>query len=430
MREKKRMCSAVAVIQGVRVLMRTKTDEKILVDLYKELGIQIASKRRKANMGKADKQTINGMALKISVIIMRLNDSGITSIIDIRSQIKKAKNYYLQYSYIRGRHPELITKSLEIQMDQLLRLVCKHEAEMISGFRLQETGGERLKIIEIFARKSNLKLLGTTFARDIMAQEIRGESLSNDLTYFISNTGNKYHHKYCPFCKGRYLSRASKSMVDYLKLSPCRCISEEKRFGDSSYMTAFIDESLHTVPWEENGCEGKAGSYSYIICRGLLMGETEITNDLVVAQGVDFIGEDLHTERITEAAVGKVLISLLYDYGFEGNVQIYTDNKAVADKWIKSSNDSKLAGEFARVNISYISRKKNKKADALGRTRMLLDIPMDKYNALIEKIKKADTLEKEVQEKEEVIQQLKDQEGVIVVKQLVDLTKGSMTCVS
>ena len=61
---------------------------------------------------------------------------------------------------------------------------------------------------------------------------------------------------------------------------------------------------------------------------------------------------------------------------------------------------------------------------------MLLDIPMDKYNAFIEKIKKADTLEKEVQEKEEVIQQLKDQEGVIVVKQLVDLTKGSMTYVS
>ena len=82
------------------------------------------------------------------------------------------------------------------------------------------------------------------------------------------------------------------------------------------------------------------------------------------------------------------------------------------------------------VKVSYIPREMNKKADRLGRSRMLLDMPMSTYNETVKKCAQIKELEKEIREKEEQIQILREQEEVIVVKQLVDLTTGSMTSVS
>ena len=192
-------------------------------------------------------------------------------------------------------------------------------------------------------------------------------------------------------------------------------------------MTAFIDESIHPVAWNEEGQKGKEGSFSYIICRGLINSEDDIREGLVISKGVDFIGENRQLNKITEAAVGKVLLSLLYDFEFDGNVQIYTDNKPVTNSWKNGALNSKLAKEFLSVEVDFVPREMNKKADKLGRSRMLLDMPVSTYNETVKKCARVKELEKEIREKEEQIQILREQEEVIVVKKLDFSTTPSMT---
>ena len=415
--------------------MSVRTDERTLYELFTKLSNKYASKKHKNTDVEADKQVLYGITPKISLLAEHLNDEeGLVSLVDIQRDLRKAKSYYIQFSAIRGRHPKNISNTTYKQIELMLKGICRWEAEMISGLRMQETGGGRIDIGVVLAKKTNLKQLGSKFARDIIASEIRDENLPSSFlsTYFITDTGKKYHRENCPYCKGRHLTEASVTMVEYQNLTPCKCLSssQERYVYDPSYMTAFIDESIHPVAWNEKGNKGKEGSYSYIICRGLLNYENEIRDELVVAKGVDFIGETRRLQRVTEAAVGKVLISLLYDHGFDGNIRIYTDNQSVAVSWKNVESNSRLAKEFLSVKVSYIPREMNKKADRLGRSRMLLDMPMSTYNETVKKCAQIKELEKEIREKEEQIQILREQEEVIVVKQLVDLTTGSMTSVS
>lgn len=411
--------------------MSIKTDESILYELFNKLGNKYASKKQKKNDPEADKRVLDGIASKVSLLTMRLTDDGLVSIIDIQKDLRKAKSYFTQLSIVRGHHPKYISDTLSKQIDQMMKAVCKWEAEMIGRLRMQETGGERIDISEIFSKKKNLIHLGSQFARDIVASEIREENLPASFisTYFITNTGKKYHRENCPFCKGRHLSEVSATMVEYQKLTPCKCLlsSEERYDNDPSYMTAFIDESIHPVAWNEEGQKGKEGSFSYIICRGLINSEDDIREGLVISKGVDFIGENRQLNKITEAAVGKVLLSLLYDFEFDGNVQIYTDNKPVTNSWKNGALNSKLAKEFLSVEVDFVPREMNKKADKLGRSRMLLDMPVSTYNETVKKCARVKELEKEIREKEEQIQILREQEEVIVVKKLDFSTTPSMT---
>ena len=80
---------------------------------------------------------------------------------------------------------------------------------------------------------------------------------------------------------------------------------------DHTCVTAFIDESIHSVAWDEQGHKGKAGIYSYIICWGNLSSESQITDKRVITDGVDYTGENEHIERITETAVGRKAVSNL-----------------------------------------------------------------------------------------------------------------------
>ncbi len=400
--------------------MSVKTDERILYELFQNISSRHASKDQKYKNHADDKRIFDGITSKISLLTMRLNEEGLVSIVDIRKNLTKAKSHFIQLSTIRGRHPEYFSDAIDKQIDEMLTGICKQEAEMISGLRMQETGGERIDIREVFSKKKNLSQLGSQFARDIIVSEISEEKFRSRhiSTYFITDTGKKYHREDCPFCKGRHLSEVTKSMVESQKLTPCKCLSPSEDSYDPSYMTAFIDESIHPVAWDENGHKGKEGSYSYIICRGLIHDENEIRDGRVLAKGVDFIGETRRVHRVTEAAVGKVLISLLYDHGFDGNVQIFTDNQSVASSWKSVATNSRLAKEFKSVRVSYIPRGMNKKADRLGRSRVLLDIPEKTYRELVRRGDRIKELEKKVKEAEEQIRILREQEGVIVVKKM------------
>ena len=256
--------------------MHLKTDEEILHDCYMILGQKYASKKSKVELSK-DKTLISGIASSTSLTLMRLtSDDIVRTTTDIQKYVITAKGLFAQYSLVRGRNPSCISPSLAQNMDKLITAVCKHEADMIGSLRLQETGGERIDIQSIFDLKKNRNRLGNTLARTIIAEAINDKEnpIGFIPTFYITDTGKKFHRADCHYCKGRHLSAVTQKMVENQKLTPCKCLSELPTVDDIDHtcVTAFIDESIHPVAWDEQGHKGKAGSYSYIICWGKIYG--------------------------------------------------------------------------------------------------------------------------------------------------------------
>ena len=77
-------------------------------------------------------------------------------------------------------------------------------------------------------------------------------------------------------------------------------------------------------------------------------------------------------------------------------MHIFTDNKPAAEHWGEVAKNSKLAKHFLSVKVSFIPREKNRKADQLGRTRMLLDMPISAYNEAVKNKNRVKELEKRV----------------------------------
>ena len=376
------------------------TDEEILYNSYLKLAAKNAAKKKKVDPSK-DKALISGISSSASLMLMRLtSEDMLVSMVDIQKYVISVKGMYQQYSTIKGRNPSCVSKSMTQSMDKLIWAVSKREAEMIRVVRTQETGGDRIDINSIFEQKKNLNKLGSMLAVTIVSDAIRDPNNPVEFisTFYITDTGKKFHRADCPYCKGRRLTAATQKMVENQKLTPCKCLSDVSAVDDIDHtcVTAFVDESIHPVVCDDKGHKGKAGSFSYIICWGKLSSESQITDGRIIAQGVDYTGEHEHVERITESAVGKVLMTLAYDYEFTGQVHIFTDNQPAAVHWKDVAKNSKLAGHFLSVKVSFIPREMNKKADQLGRTRMLLDMPISAYNEMVNKCARVKELEKRV----------------------------------
>lgn len=79
------------------------------------------------------------------------------------------------------------------------------------------------------------------------------------------------------------------------------------------------------------------------------------------------------------------MLMLAYDYNFSGNLQVYTDNMWAKDNWFNNSRNLKLAKLFENVNVSYIPRERNTKADQLGRTKVYLCLETSVYDSIVRK---------------------------------------------
>ncbi len=407
----------------------TKTDSEILWQCYEKLAEKCA-RRNKKKVCSGDNTLAAGLFSSTVKQLAYLRDFSDLPADELQKHLIRAKGLFLQYSCISSRNPSCISSSFSQKMKELIKAVCLREAEMIDLFRLQQTGGERIDIREIFAVKKNLNLLAGTPARTIVSNAVSAMPKESEpqRVYYITPSGKRFHRADCPFCIGRSLSPVSRAMAENLKLTPCRCLdaSRDLRPIDRSWVTAFVDESIHPAPAEiicgqmqtpsaaKNQAAGqaqaaaleetdrahrsartmspqsKAGSYSYILCWGNLECEKEISDRRLIAQGVDFIGEHEHIERLTEAAIGKVLLSLLYDYEFSGNVRIYTDNLGAVNHWNTVGSSSRLAREFCSVKVCHIPRKENRQADHLCRSRVLLDMSAAAYRALMKRAGQGD----------------------------------------
>lgn len=376
------------------------SDEKYLYECYRTLTERSCQDKPKEVDRTLDKNQISGITPKASLILMRLAGNESIPTEEIKKNVLAAKALYFQYLIIRRRNPSCVSPGLENMMERLIRAVCKREAELIGWIRVQETGGERIDIQLIFESNKNLRQLKAQLASTIVLTAIGNAEVIPDESsvVYITKSGEKFHRPDCPYCKGRHMSAVTMKMAENQKLSACRCMREYAAKMRKCNATAFIDESIHPVAWDRSGHKGKAGSYSYIICRGLIKSEDEITETDVLAQGVEPADESVHIERLTECAIGKVLITLAYDYNYSGHIQIYTDNQTAATEWKQVSRNARLKELFQSVKVSYVPREKNRKADCLGRSRMVLNIPVSVYNEVVSNIDRAKTLELQLQE--------------------------------
>lgn len=379
-----------------------RTDEEILYDCYHKLYEKGIGKKKKMSLTN-DRKAINSISRKSLTLLTQL--SGKSEVpTDIGKNVMSAKGIFLHYAHIKGRNPGIIDSMLDVTMKNLIRAVCRQEAKIIREIRQQEAGGDRIDIEEFFNDKKNLNLLISRPVNMIVLECIR--SMTDPIgfvhRFYITDTGKKYHRKDCPFCRGRSLIATSSIMVRNQKLSPCKCLTEMKsrETEEPLFVTAFIDESIRPTLGDENGKMRMIGSYSYIICNGFLKSENEIDDDNKIIEGVELVGEENHIEKVTEEAVGKVLLSLAYDYGFSGQVQIYTDNKTVTGRWRELARNRRIAELFSRVDVSYVPRERNTKADKLGRKRMLLDMPATTYNKIVKKLAMIKDLERKIEELE------------------------------
>ncbi len=368
--------------------MNEISDEEILYNCYQRLGEKCESKNSKVDK-LADRILVGGIGSKIPIVLTRLSDSECLSMIDIQKNLLRAKGLYLQYRLVRGRNSDCINSKFETDMDELLHALCKLEAGMLNEVRLENKKDYDIDLTSIFGTNRNLNMLGTSLARTIVCAAIKSKEIVPAFAplFYVTLTGKKYHRIDCHYCKGKQLTSIIHSDIFNKNLAPCKCLESLKirETLERTCVTAFVDESIHTVMWDEKGVEGKSGSYSYIICWGALENETHIKDENIIAQGVDYIGEHEHIERITETAVGKVLLTLLYDFDYKEKVQIFTDNISAVNNWQNVSKNDKLANCFRSVKVDYIPRGKNKKADKLGRSRVLLDMPVSSYNELVKR---------------------------------------------
>ena len=393
--------------------MSVKSDEQVLYESYLKLGKKLKDDAMKTSSVslEEDKELVEEINSKLSLMLVYLDETNILSASEVQKQLIKAKEMYVQLFKVKGRNPECIMGYVNNKMDRLMHAVARHEAYMIQSIRKQEGISEGFDLEELFDQEKNLRHLGTTPIRNVVKDAMNNYSVSMDNKseiYYITVTGKKYHIGDCPYCRGKKLNLATKAIIEDQKLIACKCVALKKVANqqDKNTVTAFVDESIRSIQWVDGG---KTGSYSYIICKGRLTSEKDIEDSQIIAQGIDYMHESNHTERLTEAAIGKVMMTLAYDYNFKGNVQIFTDNKAAMGKWGNIPQNSRLATLFKSVTVKYIPRKENTRADKLGKSYTYLNIPTRTYKDIAAKVRAYDKIQEEKEQQAYIAKQQENQ---------------------
>ncbi|MCR5103551.1 MAG: hypothetical protein K6B68_03740 [Eubacterium sp.] len=372
--------------------MSKKSDEDVLYSCYMQLAEKMVQKNKKSNL-KKDMNQIEIIEKKIPELKKKLFNMTNFEMSSSHKIFSTVKNYYLQYSSIKGRNPSCVNLTLSSDIDMLIRMLSKIEAKLLNTIRNTLKNGEYIDIQAFFKEKRNLNLLSIEVASQIVLETI------GDLdTVYISKSGTHYHSMDCSYIKRRVVKPVKRKTLDSSSYLPCRCIDDTvtDKNEDSSYITAFIDESIHPVLWNHNGVVGRTGSYSYILCWGKLMKETQITEEGIIDKNVRYTDENRNVVGIAEAALSEVMIRLAYDYNYDKNLIVYTDNKVFSENWYKNTKNYKLSNLFQTVVVRYVPREQNSKADKLGRDRIILNLPRKKYEELVNKIDRLSELEEGV----------------------------------
>ncbi len=358
-----------------------RSDENILFDCYDKIA-QLTIAEKKSSQSKHDECVAFSLEKKVPSILEDIGPESNLTPEEIEEKVLVGKNYYSQYLSAKARSPECVSESLDMLINKLIQLTCIREAEIVDGIREERQDESPIDLVRIFANENNLTRLRTKSVRRVVkdAMQIRAIYEESVPKFYMTPQGKRYHLQDCPHCRGKELVQTSIWKIYDLNLLPCRCVSPNAIKSDS--VTVFIDESIRPVAWDYTGQEGYNGIYSYIICRGNLCGEKEIKKGNTILKRVELSTENKNVVSITISAIKKVLLLISYEYGFTGNVRIYTDNKIAVTTWKKSPLRFRYEALFNTVKVDFIPRRLNNKADQLTRERTLLDIPTHTYKKM------------------------------------------------
>lgn len=404
--------------------MQKRTDEEIIYRALLRYQECCGSKKTPIlSQGKVI--TLRAQLLQQVEKYVLLFGSSKTSIVEKRALCNKGKMLYQKYCFQLKVNPEVDTTRLAKKMDELLHFIAVCEAERFQHIRERQVAGEKIDLEQLLAEDKHIRIIICkpidTAVDEIFSNKKYTVVGEDNAAVYMTASGAKYHRMDCPYCKGKNLMKTTLLKVENVGLQPCKCIKKEsvaaenittenvplgiiaeeakteepaqisivkRPVGQKKYVTAFVDESIRINPWRamDESIPEKQGFYSYIICDGMLTGESLITESNTLYTGVKEVTEVRGTGDVAIEAILAVLFQLVAT-GYQDNVLIYTDNMGAKDYWYKSSASKHLSKLFSSVMVCYIPREANRKADKLGRERAIMDLPAETMTRILGRCK-------------------------------------------
>jgi hypothetical protein len=303
------------------------------------------------------------------------------------------KNLFSLFCKISRRNPALVEwTELRTRFYQLMYIIADREAEKIEAYMKKNMFARSIDLRKVFAFDRNRSMMVSACVTDVIDECIDYGEVSYEegiRPVYLTRTGNKFHRADCKYCKGKKLNPILQRRIPYLDLAPCACIFRPEVGNDSreEYVTVFVDESIkHNGRINRSG-QKLVGNFSYIIVCGDIEDERDIKCENLISQGYDYMKDGNHTETLAQAAIGKVMIKLAYEFNFHGHVKIYTDNKAAYEKWEEYRGNNALTKLFEGVTVTHIKRDKNTQADGILRRYIIADFMLEDYNRLVKQAK-------------------------------------------
>ena len=339
--------------------------------------------------------------------------SSITSEAEKNTLCNKVKIFYQQYCFQIKENPNVNTTRLEQKMDELLRQVALREARKVHTIRENNLDDSQMDLELLFEDDRSVRTyIGKPidiFIKEILDKKtytiVEGKDIE---AIYMTISGSRYHRKECPYCKGKNLIRVTLNKAESNKLTPCKCMeaysetldrmsNNMKVADDKSYVTVFIDESIRENLWKrlDVSMPEKQAIFSYIICKGKLSDEKQISKKNTLESKVMQAMEGQDSGSVAKEAILAVLFRL-FTNGYHDNVVIYTDNKGAKNYWLQSKESYSIAKLFSSVMVCFIPREKNTKADRLTRESAFVNVLEKNVIKYLKKSKEHEEIKKEL----------------------------------
>ena len=311
--------------------------------------------------------------------------------------------------------PKSINGDMYDRMNELMDMVGSYEAMQVAEFREKEIAGEKIRLNVLFQDPKCIRRLLETDVITVLSEALR-DPRENDLfgidtDLYITKTGNRIHKIDCPYCKNHQLYPVSRKKAENLGAMPCKCLAKRETSNEKEVLSAkekkelnrrmikvFVDESVRKnlfYEYDETLPETE-GIYSYLICRGFLTSENEISPNNLLRERNGFSEIEKGTLNTTLDGIYDALSWIAFMLDFHGSVIIYVDNGSVVSHWEKRKSEIPINRYFSEVTIQTIPRDQNTKADRLGRDTMIVHTKNNVLTDIIDKCRRCKKTEEEL----------------------------------
>ena len=339
----------------------------------------------------------NELIHNMDTVLVRAKYSALTEI-EKQKLIAKGKTVYKEYCSFSKGHPEDTTEQLDQRASEMAGILASLEAESIALSRINLEANQYLDVDAIFSCKQYVREFMNNPITDTIehaAQNSKLKAIKEYKSYYISEHGKRYHEENCAYCRGRNIHENLENYYINAGIKPCNCVIKAKTkmikqqqdaccSTQKTVITAFVDESIHKNPAANFDIQQDImqGVLSVIMCYGKIKSEDLITRSNTLTKFIHIAESTSSTVDITIEAIGEVMLRAA-TRGFSERLIIYTDNKTAVRKWKENEALAHFSKAFQRVDVNYLDRKSNTKADGLIRRNSIIQISKEKMKKLI-----------------------------------------------